>query len=304
MKLVVISGSTDALVYEEATAQRAILFKGLSGSQIESCDLGEDPSALGAILGSSSLFSSSRTALVRGLNADALTLLEASTSSSATILGFWRTKLTPKATSRIEAIGTLVRVVTPTKAPERAAYFAALAKRRGIKVSSANARLVTDATQDDWSRALSILRQLSMAEITSPTPAQLHRLGGTASAQLTPWAFSDAAFSGDVVGALKASANQELVPLAVWTGAETLRICQCAENAWSAADAAKLLSVPPFRAQKYVAIARRLDHATRTKILCAAAALDVAAKTSPEASTLAIADYLAALAPSPAATAH
>jgi DNA polymerase III delta subunit len=297
MKLVVIAGSTDALVYEEAAAQRAILFRGLSGSQIERCDVGEDPGALSAILGASSLFSSSRAAIVRGLNADALTLLEASAASSATILGFWGTKLTPKATSRIEALGALVRVVTPTKAPERAAYFAALAKRRGIKITSANARLVTDATLDDWSRALSILRQLTMADITTPTPAQLHRLGGVANAQLTPWAFSDAAFSGDVTGALRASANQELVPLAVWTGAETLRVCQCAENSWSAADAAKLLSVPPFRAQKYVAIARRLDAAARTKVLAAAAALDVAAKTSPEASTLAIADYLAALAP-------
>jgi DNA polymerase III delta subunit len=299
MKLVVISGSMDALVYEEAVAQRDSLFPGISSSQLEKCDVADDPNALGAILGSSSLFSSSRSAIVRGLNAEALGLLEANSASSATILGFWGTKLSPKQISRIEAMGTLVRVVTPTKAPERAAYFAALAKRRGIKISSANARLVTDSTQDDWSRALSILRQLSMAEITSPTPAQLRRLSGTASAQLTPWAFSDAAFSGDIPGALKASAHQELVPLATWAGAETLRICQCAENSWSSSEAAEKLSVAPFRAQKYVSIARGLSPGSRSKMLLAAAALDVAAKTSPEAATLAVADYLAAVAPRP-----
>jgi DNA polymerase III delta subunit len=276
LKVTTIAGSDDTLVYRALTKQAALL-----GENYERLDMASsDSQRLTDLLRSATLFGSPRSAILYNVDADTLSLIEDSAAlSSSEIIVTYTGRLTPKIASRFEALGSLLKVPTPSKLTERTALISSIAKDSKIILSSLVVTELATRLESDWARVCSIVDQLYMANILNPTLAQVSVLMGTSTKQTTPWDITDAAAKGHYIDAISFASDIEPVVLSSWVGSETLRLVATYEKKLTSSTCASLLGVAPFRAQKYVAWAKGLTHEKASRALFYAGELELAAKS-------------------------
>ena len=253
-------------------------------------------------MGSATLFGTPRCGLLEHLEADLGTLDVLETygpaSDSRLVATFYGKP--PKAiTARLEALGRLERLTEPTRPQDRALLLGTLATTSGVALPAGGSQLLATRLGADWARSHSVIRQLAMGGFTHPTTAQLEVLLGSATEDEVPWGVTDAAARADRPGALRAAVGLPPVVVSSWVVGESLRLAEALEQCYDAPTAAAALGIHPFRAEKLVRWAARLDPGCRVAVLAAAAHLDLAAK-GPEADravVAALAGWLAALHP-------
>ena len=261
------------------------------GPGVESLDLEQDDlSRLVDVVASGSLFATTRYAVVRNLTPEALDVLETyRDASSAEILLTSKLRMTAKLVARVEALGALERLSIPDKPKDRAALVTSLAVARGITLQSTDALFLAERLAENFERLSSILTQLELAGITSPTSRQVATLAGSTAPEVTPWSITDAAAKGDVASVLSLTAQSDPIFVSSFLVAETLRLVQVKEQKLSEAQVAKLLAIHPFRAKKLVSWAARVPLESLHRAVLAAARVDLAAKSDQPADRLLLA---------------
>jgi len=264
------------------------LLSSMTDVTIERIDLDTDPlSRLSDLLGAPSLFGGVRTAVVNHVTATngVLELLERyADSSAATVIVLFTGTLSAKAQGRLEAIGSFEKIVAPTKTPEVVALLTQMARSLNVTLTASQVNDLAQRLDGDFARAHSIFTQLALAGTT--TPEHFEALLGSLTTPVAPWDVTDAAANRDIPAALAAATQIDAVPMAVWVGAESLRLARIKEGNLDAASAAKVLKIQPFRAQKLVRWANRHSAHSVRALIDAAANLDVVAKTGTEAEVL------------------
>ena len=271
------------------------------GDNVESLDMAhDDPSRLVDLVGSASLFTPVRLAIVKNLTPEALDVLESyAESSSAEVIVTSQLRMTAKLVSRLEALGALERLQVPSKPAERAALITQMAAARSINITNTDALMLADRLAENFERVGSVLTQLVVADIGTPTSKQLSTLAGSAAPEVTPWAITDAAAKGDVTTVLNLAAKSDPIFVATFLVAETLRLARVKEANLTESQAAKELGIHPFRAKKLVAWAKRVPLNELHQAVVCAARVDIAAKSdhASDRLVLAVANWLAVVRP-------
>jgi len=250
-------------------------------------------------IGSASLFGGPRQVLLTNLAATspALEVLETyAKSSDAVVLASFTGRSSPKAISRLEALGKVTKIASPSKEADSVSQLLELAALSKVSLDADTATALVNRLDGDWARAQSIITQLDLAELHHPTASQVLTLAGSKASAPVPWTITEAAAARRPHDALAAACKLEPVVLASWVGGETLRLAAIVEGSLSKEQAASQLSIHPFRAGKLVTWAKRITPAQLGEMIRAAALLELAAKDSPaaERSLAALATWLSA----------
>jgi DNA polymerase III delta subunit len=186
---------------------------------------------------------------------------------------------------KLSDVITVERFKAPT-GRDVAGRIDSLAHAHGIKLNSQARAVLVERAGHDLERAESVLKALSAGGFTQPSTAQVEVLSGTSVAAEVPWALSDALEAGDLAGALDAARRLEPIATVAYLSGRMVQVGRLVDTqAANAEEAAALLGVKPYPAEKLLTLARRLGPDGARRSWQALAGLDRAVKVERDTHT-------------------
>lgn len=263
---------------------------------IDEFDSEADPKMIVQALGTSSMFGETRTVLVRGLDAmpaDSQKILaeyldEAPGGSTLIMIA---ARPVPRLAAAVKKVGRIIEAAKGRRS-DLFNWLAAESKAKGVKLTGDAMGVLIESVGESAGALAAALEELSLAHAPGARlgPREVgrqfqHRPG----AKL--FAFVDAVAErrpGEALDALgRLTAQGEAPQMLLWNLHRHFRMMLAAQGD-SPAEAARKLSIQPWRAEKLVRQARRFSGAELARALCVLAEADWRMKKSeePEAVTL------------------
>lgn len=214
MDITVLTGDDDLAI--RSRRDQVLKDAGLGDATAERVDVALDRGeALLDAVGSPSLFGGRR--FVRVDNIDQIgdvelrLLQEAAKTSDTVVVAQAGAALTAPLRAALKALGTVVSLGLP-RGRGVGMRVEEMLRESGVRFGHAETKLMVERSGHDLDRLNSILKQLKMADMTTPSTSQLLLLLGSTSTPEVPWDLSDAVEGGDFPAALSSASGLEPIP--------------------------------------------------------------------------------------------
>ena len=244
-----------------------------TGCAPEYISCAEEPGRLADAVRSPGLFSTVRLIVVNidGLNESEAQLVADGIDASDAVIVAHGSDVPAGVLKRLSPFASVTKHPLPSNRDVVSAVDE-LAALLGVKLSGPARTALVNRLGHDLDRASSTLRALAVGGYREPTPRQIEMMAGTSTAAGVPWDVTDALDNLDLHAALEASRRCEVVALVAYLTNRALEAARCAENPGS--DAATLLGVSPWAAQKASKLSRQMGRAGLDSMLVKLAEAD------------------------------